>query len=403
MKNISCLSALEVFLMLAGITLLAGCEPKAGGAAPGMAMPPVEVTTVTVTPREVPVNFEYVGQTESSRLVEIRARVDGYLEKRFYVEGDVVRTGAPLFQIDARPLEAVLQSASAVVRQMESALLNARQTRERLNQLVAENAVSRKNFQDAVAAESSAAAALEVAQSDLSRAKMNLGYARIASPQTGLAGKSNQAEGSYISPAANGLLTTVAQVDPIWVNFSISEDERLRYRDEARKGTLRFPMNDNFGVEMILADGRMLPTRGKLNFASPSVDPQTGTFAMRAAFANANFEVRPGQFVRVRVTGATRPRAMLVPQRAVMQGQAGKFLFVVGKEGKAEVRPVEVGDWYGDEWFVNSGLQGGEQVVVGGIVKVYQGAALKVTAAAAKPPASPPGDAGKTASKPERK
>lgn len=400
MKNASRLTALEPYLMLAGVALLGGCGPQ--GRAPLVALP-IEVTAVTVTPRDVPVNFEFVGQTESSRLVEIRARVDGYLQKKFYAEGYVVREGAPLFQIDPRPLEAALQSASAVVQQKESALLNARQTRERLNQLVAENAVSRKDFQDAIAAETSAAAALEATQSDRLRAKMNLEYARISSPVTGLAGKSNQAEGSYISPGANGLLTTVAQVDPIWVNFSISENEWLRYRDEGKKGTLRFPKDDNFDVEMILADGRVLPTRGKLNFASPSVDPQTGTYAIRAAFANANLEVRPGQFVRVRVTGATRPGAMLVPQRAVMQGQTGKFLYVVGKEGKAEIRPVEVGDWYGDDWFISAGLTGGERVVVGGIVKVQPGAVLKVATAAAQAPAAPAGNPGKAASKSERK
>lgn len=358
-----------------------------------MAMP-TEVTAVAVTPRDVPITLQYVGQTESSRLVEIRARVDGYLLKKFYNEGVVVRQGDPLFQIDPRPLQVVAESANAAVKDKENWAQNAKQTLDRLKLLVAENAVSRKDADDALAAEKSAGAALALAKADQSRAEMNLSYARITSPLTGLAGRSVLAEGSYVNPAANGLLTTVAQIDPIWVNFSISENEWQRFADESKRGTLRFPQNFDFDVEMILSDGRALPTHGKINFAAPSVDTQTGTYAIRAAFANADLGVRPGQFVRVRLNGAVRPAAILVPQRAVMQGQTGKFVYVVTKDNKAEIRPVEVGDWLGDEWFINSGLQGGEQIVVGGIVKVQPGTPLKIVAAtaptdAAKAPASP--------------
>lgn len=379
MKTTCDLPKLKISLVLAGFLLLAGCGPQ-GGPAP-VAVPPTEVTAVAVTPRDVPISLLYVGQTESSRLVEIRARVDGYLLKKFYNEGVVVRQGDPLFQIDPRPLQVVAEAASAAVKDKENLAQNARQTLDRLKLLVAENAVSRKDTDDALTAEKSAGAALAASKADQSRAEMNLSYARLTSPLTGLAGRSNLAEGSYVNPAANGLLTTVAQIDPIWVNFSISENEWQRFADESKRGALRFPANFDFDVEMILSDGRTLPTRGKINFAAPSVDTQTGTYAIRATFANADLGVRPGQFVRVRLNGAVRPGAILVPQRAVMQGQTGKFVYVVTQDNKAEVRPVEVGDWLGDEWFINSGLKGDEQIVVGGIVKVQPGTPLKIVPA----------------------
>lgn len=375
--------------LLVGVLWLAGCGPQGG---PPPAFPPLEVTTVAIAPRDVPISMQYVGQTESSRQVEIRARVDGYLTRKFYAEGTLVRQGDPLFQIDPKPFEVAADSAAAAVKDRENGLQNARQTVERMKLLVAENAVSRKDADDASAAEKSATAALAVSQADQARAAMNLSYARIASPVTGLAGRSSLAEGSYINPGTNGLLTTVAQADPIWVNFSVSEDEWLRFKEEARAGSLRFPKNLDFDVELILSDGRALPKHGKIDFAAPSVDTQTGTYAVRAAFPNADLAISPGQFVRVRLNGAVRPAAVLVPQRAVLQGQAGKFVYVVTAENKAEIRPVEVGDWHGDQWFVNSGLKAGERIVVGGIVKVQPGAPLKVVAepAPAAPPAAKP-------------
>jgi membrane fusion protein (multidrug efflux system) len=379
-------------LGLMACVLLAGCGPKG----PGPAAPaPVEVTTVSVAPREVAVVLQYVGQAESSRSVEIRARVDGYLEKKFYTEGYLVQQGEPLFQIDPRPLQSAADSAAAAVQDKQSSAQNAKLARQRLQSLLAENAVSKKDLDDATTAEKSADAALASSRAEYARAGMNLSYARITAPMKGIASRSNLAEGTYVNPSTNGLLTTVAQIDPIWVNFSISENEWLRYEDELARGTLRLPQN--FEVEMVLGDGRTLASRGKINFAAPSIDTQTGTYALRATFPNANLAVRPGQFVRVRCIGAVRPGAILVPQRAVMQGQAGKFVYIVSKDGKAESRPVEVGDWLGDAWFINSGLKGGEQIVVGGIVKVQQGALLKITA---EPPASstrPPVDASSAA------
>jgi membrane fusion protein (multidrug efflux system) len=380
-------------LLVAGILLTAACGPRGQATAP----PPIEVTTLQVVPRDVPISLHYIGQTESSRLVEIRARVDGYLQKKYYTEGQFVHKGDPLFLIDPRPLETLADSAAATLQDKENWAQNARKTQERLKPLLKENAISQKDYDDAVAAEKSAAATLAGSRADYSRADMNLSYTRITSPLDGITTRANVAEGSYVSPSVNGLLTTVAQVDPIWVNFSVSENEWLRYRDEIERGTLRFPKDFQFEVEISLSEGRTLPGNGKVNFASPSVDPQTGTYALRAAFPNTSMLAHPGQFVRVRLNGVVRPGALLVPQSAVMQGQTGKFVYVANEEGKAEIRPVEVGDWHGDEWFVTSGLKGGERIVVGGVVKVHPGAPLKIIpateAANTKAPAKP--EAGK--------
>lgn len=369
---------------LLAATLLAACGPGQQAAAP----PPVEVTVQEVSPGDVPVAFLYAGQTESSRLVEIRAQVEGYLEKKFFSEGGIVREGDPLFRIDPRPLQAVADGAAAALAEKENALAKSRRTRERLQALLAERAVSEKDVEDAVAAEQAAAAALAMSRAEHTRAAMNLSYAYIKSPLKGLVSRANIAEGSYVTPGAGGLLTTVAQVDPIWVNFSTSENEWLRFNDDILGGRLRFPENFDFDVEMVLGDGRTLSARGKINFAAPAVDARTGAYAIRASFPNPDLIVRPGQFVRVRLLGAWRPGAILVPQRAVMQGETGKFVYVVGADGRAERRPVEVGDWHDDQWFINAGLKGGERIVVGGVVKVQPGSALSVAgpASATEPP-----------------
>jgi len=392
------------WLLASGVWLTA-CQPST---MTPPTQPPVEVTATTVIAKDAPVSFEYVGQTESSRMVEIRARVDGYLQKRFYEEGALVREGAPLFQMDPRQLTATAQSARAMLQQNESRLDNARQTVARLKPLVADEAISLKDMDDAVAAEKAAAAAVESSRADLSRAEMDLGYTKLLAPLNGLAGKANVSEGSYVNPAQNGLLTTVAQLDPIFVNFSLSENEWLNYAEELKKGTLRFPTGaTGFDVQLVLSDTLTLPTRGKLNFSSQTVDPQTGSYAIRASFPNPDLLLRPGQFVRVRLLGASRPNALLVPQRAILQGQKGKFVYVIGKDDKAEMRPVEVGDWIGDQWLVSSGLQSGERVVLDGTLKVQPGALLKVSpspeaaatpTATGAPPAKPAATSKPTAS-----
>lgn len=209
-------------------------------------------------------------------------------------------------------------------------------------------------------------------------AELNLSYTVIKSPLAGLSSFAKQQDGSYVT-SANGLLTTVYQLDPMWVNFSVSENELLAYRDQIEKKQLQFPANNDFEVTVILADGTVLPARGHINFTNPAFSSQTGTFLVRASFANAQGSLRPGQFVKARVSGATRPNAILVPQRAVLQGSKGHFVWVVDKDSKAHERPVEVGTWHGDDWFISDGLKPGERIVVDGAIRVVADRPLKIT------------------------
>src|SRR5262249_7902303 len=327
--------------------------------------------------------------TQSSREVEIRARVDGFLEKRTYTEGNLVRAGETLFVMDQKPFQASLQQARGELAQQQARLQVGEANLARGKPLAEQNAGSKKDLDDAVGNEKSARAAVLTAEGAVRQAELNLSYTTIVSPLTGLSSFAKLQEGAYVS-AANNLLTTVAQLDPIWVNFSISENEQLRFREEVGKGQLKIPPDQRFEVEVVLGDGSVFPNRGRISFADPSFSKETGTFLVRATLANPVGILRPGQFVRVHVLGVTRPNAILVPQRAVQQGAKSHFAWVVGKDGKAEQRAVVVRQWIGDDWVINEGLQVGEQVVVDGAIRVSPGAPLKVTQYKAPEAASSP-------------
>ncbi|HSC96496.1 MAG TPA: efflux RND transporter periplasmic adaptor subunit [Burkholderiales bacterium] len=362
-----------LLLLVAG--LVAGCSKEAP-------LPPpqaVDVTAMTIVPRDAPVVYEFVGQTQSSREVEIRARVDGFLEKRVYTEGALVKAGQTLFIMDRRPFEAALQQARGELAQQQARLELAVANLARVKPLAAQNAVSQRDLDDAVGNERTARAAVLTSQGSVRQAELNLSYATIATPLTGLSSFAKIQEGAFIN-TQNNLLTYVAQLDPMWVNFSVSENQHLRLRELVDKGQIKVPVNREFDVEVVLADGSVFPNRGRISFADPSFSKETGTFLVRATFANPKGTLKPGQFVRVHLLGATRPNAILLPQRAVQQGAKSHFVWVVGKDGKAEQRAVGTGQWIGDDWVIEAGLNAGEQVVVDGGIRVSPGAALKVTA-----------------------
>jgi membrane fusion protein (multidrug efflux system) len=311
--------------------------------------------------------------------VEIRARVDGFLEKRVYAEGTLVKTGQTLFLMDRKPFEAALQQARGELAQQQARLRTAEANLGRVKPLAAQNAVSQKDLDDAIGNEQSTRAAVLTAEGSARQAELNLSYTTIATPLTGLSSFAKIQEGAYIN-AQNNLLTTIARLDPMWVNFSVSENEHLRLRESVSKGSIKLPANGDFDVELVMADGSVFPNRGRISFADPSFSKETGTFLVRATFSNPKGTLKPGQFVRVNVLGATRPKAILVPQRAVQQGSKSHFVWVVSKDGKAEQRVVEPGLWSGDDWVISHGLQAGEQVIVDGAIRVAAGAALKVSA-----------------------
>jgi membrane fusion protein (multidrug efflux system) len=328
--------------------------------------------------------WEFVGQTESSRLVEIRTRVEGVLDKRLYQEGALVQKGQVLFQLDDSPFAAALQGTKGMLAQQEAKQQNAKRNVARLKTLIAQNAVSQKDVDDAVSDLAEADAVLLTMRANVTTAELNLSYTTIKSPLTGLSGQTLKADGSFISPGQDGLLTTVTQTDPMWVKFSASETRLLKADEDVAAKRLLIPEKGDFEVELRMSDGTFYPLSGKMNFSSIQISTDTGTKAFRATFANPDLKLVPGQFVRVKLKGAVRPNAILVPQRAIMQGQKGKYLYVVGADNKAAIRPVEMGDWYGDDWLVESGLKTGERVIVDGMSHVIPNMPVKLQQADTK-------------------
>ncbi len=345
---------------------------------PAPPTPATEVSIVETKPADTPIVFEFVGKTASSRRVEIRSRVQGFLEKRLYTEGSMVSEGDVLFQMDRKPFEAQLRASKAELSQQAARLETAKAHLERVEPLAKQNAVAQKELDDALGTYRSSAAAVEAAKAKVEQAELDLSYTTIKAPVTGLSSFAVQHEGAYIGFGAESLLTYVARLDPIWVEFSISENQLLKMREQVQKGLISPPEDGNYEVWIVLADGTVYPHHGRLTFADASLSEETGTFLIRAELNNPSEDLRPGQFVRVRLKGAYRPDAILLPQRAVQQGAQGSFVWLVDDEGKAEFRPIVEGAWLDDQWFVNEGLEGDERVVVDGAVKLRAHAPVKI-------------------------
>jgi len=360
-------------LVLAACSQSNGSEKKAGH--PGMGMPPPEVSVVAVAPQSLPLTFEYVGQTAGSREVEVRARVAGIVLKRNFEEGKPVKQGQSLYSIDPAPFEAAAARAEADVVAAQARLEQARRNAARMKPLYAEKAVSQKEHDDAVSAEEISAADVKAARARLTEAKLNLGYTKVEAPVSGVASRSLRSEGSLVG-GPETLLTTVMQVDPIWVNFGIPDNEQAQLARDVQAGRVNIPKN--FEVELRLSDGSIYGATGKLNFSDVRVSPSTGTREARAELPNPKGVLRPGEFVRVILRGATRPNALTVPQRAVLEGPQGKFVYVVNEKSQAEPRPIEVGDWAGDSWVINNGIKPGDRVIVEGLMRLGPGAPVRV-------------------------
>jgi len=369
-----------VLIALNFLLLVASCGQ--GGQHGFGGFPPAPVTLSEVKPVTVPVRFEYVGQTAGSKEAEVRARVNGILERRTYLEGGVVTAGQTLFVIDPKPYAVQADQAEAEVARAQSQLSQARRNLERLKALIGDNAISKREYDDAASAEEEATAGFKLAQAKLAEAKLNLSYTTVTSPVTGFASRAMKSEGSLVAPGQDSLLTTVSQVDPLYVDFSVSENDRLHTSRLLAEGKLVAPdakKGGGFAVSLRLADGSVVPRKGKLAFIDARINANTGSYDARATFANADAALHPGQFVRVVLEGVTRPNSIVVPQRAVMDGPQGKFVYVAGKSPDAKdvalPRPVTVGDWVeldgSNQWIVESGLQPGDRVIVEGMAKIF--------------------------------
>ncbi len=332
----------------------------------------VSVSVITVQPQDVPVSFEFVAQTQSSHLVNIQARVNGFLDRRVYREGEIVQQGQALFLMDPKPFQAQVDAAQAALDQQKAALETARLNLARIKPLVELKALSQKDLDDANGTYLTTSAGVEQAKAQLETALLNLSYCTITSPIAGITSSALKQDGSYIN-VMDSQLTTVSAISPIWVNFSLSENQLQSFRAQIANKQLLPPKNGEYAVKVLLVDNTLFPHTGVITFAEPYYNAQTGTFLIRATFDNAEGILKPNQYVRARVEGGIRPNAILVPQRAVQQSAKGTYVWVIDADDKVDFRPVTVGDWQGDDWFIMEGLRQGERVVVDGLLKVRPG------------------------------
>lgn len=361
--------------LLPALALLAACG--SGNNQPSQT-PPMQVNVVEIEPVNAPIVYKFVGQAKSSLQVEIRARVDGFLDNVAYEEGELVEKGQVLFELDKKPYKAALQKAKGELALQQARLDTASANLKRIRPLAEQDAVSEKDLDDAVGSERAAQASVLAAEGSVDEAELNLSYATIKSPLKGLASKTDKQVGSYIPTGPDSLLTYVARLDPIWINFSVSENQALQFNQDVAAGKIIPPEDMRFEVEVVFADGSTHPYRGEITFSEPNIDPNTGTILIRAELKNPEGVMRPGQFVRVILHGAIRPDAILVPQEAVVQGSKGHFVWVVGKDNRPQVRSVEVGPWQGKNWFIEQGLQPGDLVITDNLMKLNPERPIKV-------------------------
>lgn len=370
------------------VTLLSiGCVTFAAAGPGGAAPPPPEVTVVTVEAKTVPVTFEYVGIVEPSKLVEIRSRVQGFLESRDFEEGARVVEGDLLFRIDPRSFEADVEVAQAHVAQAEARLQLAQQEVKRLQSVTVPGAIAQSDLDKQMAEQANAAAAVRLAKAQLAKAELELGYTTVTAPLDGYIGKTLKEIGSLVDAGQNSLLATISQVDPMYVSFDVSEREYLAWRDAIDRGELVAANGAAPYVEIRLLDGTVYPRKGAIEFEDVAVDLQTGSVETRATFPNPDFRLKPGQFVSCRVVGWERPATIAVPKRAVTQSPQGPFVYVLDSDNIAQMRPIEPGPWSGDSWLVEAGVAVGDRVVVEGLVKVRPGSPVTPVQRAPEDPA----------------
>jgi membrane fusion protein, multidrug efflux system len=367
-------------LFLLSAVLLMGCKPKEQK----QPKPVPEVQVVTVKAASVPATFSFVAQTVSSHQVEIVARVSGFLEKIQYTEGKLVHAGDVLFQIDPKPFEAQIQAARAAVEANASRLWTAKANYDRVKPLAEQKAASMSDLDNATGSVKAAEAGLHGAEANLDKARLDLGYSTIKSPVTGFTGQALIQEGAFVSASSSSAkLTYVAVLDPIWVEFSVSQNLMASVQEQIKNGMLIAPVDKKYPVELELSDGVRYPHAGFLNFADPSFSKDTGTFLMRAEIANPDTALQPGMFVKAVLGGMTRPNVLAVPQKAVQQTTNGHIVYVVNDKGVAELRPVMVGEWTGQDWIINQGIKDGDQVIVAGFQRLGPGGmAVKIVASA---------------------
>lgn len=361
-------------LFLSILHVLAGCKDKEQALAPA---PPPDVKVAQVLVRDVPVYVQAIGETRGNTEIEIRARVEGFIESVDYREGSLVEKGQLLYTLDALPFRARLAATKASQAEAEAQLARAHQDVARLEPLVAKNAVSREEYETAVSQEKAAAAVVEAAQAVVEQAEIDLSYTKVLAPEAGLAGRTEVYAGTLVGRGQSTLLTRISRMDPIHVRFSFPEKDYLALARKRGSG-VGGPEGSDVPFELVMADGQVHPSPGKLVFLDRNVDALTGTIMAEAAFANPGDIVRSGQYARVRATIEQRAGAILVPQRAVQEMQGVFSVMALGQGDTVEQRLVTPAERVGSLWVMTSGLKAGDRVIVEGLQKVRPG--VKVNA-----------------------
>ena len=383
------MSVLRLLLLL--LFVAPACDAPASADKKAPPRGPTEVGVVTLTPTAVTLTRELPGRVSAVRVAEVRARVSGIVEKRLFSEGSDVKAGELLYRIESAPFEASLASARASLARAEATLARARSSAARDAALLAENTVSREAVETSATAQQAAQADLAAAKAAVQTAKINLDYTRVTAPVAGRIGRSVVTEGAYVQGSAATLMATIQQLDSVYVDVTQSATELLRLRRELATDQLQ-TAGDSARATLILPDGRIYPEPGVLQFTDVSVDPTTGSIALRALFPNPRGDLLAGMFVRARLEQGEDPRALLVPQRGVTRDPKGQATaLVVGPGNKVERRQLVADRAIGNAWLVTSGLAAGDQVIVDGLQKIRPGAeVIAVPAPDAAAPAQPP-------------
>lgn len=345
-----------------------------------------QVGTVTAAPQNVPLTKDFVGRLTAFRTADINARVAGVLLKRTYKEGSEVKAGQLLFEIDPAPYKAALANASAQLAQARATYINDHVNAQRSLELAPKGYISKTDLDNALAAERTAKAAVQAAQANVETARINLGYAGVTSPIDGRAGEQQVTEGALVGQGSDTLLTTVDQIDPLYVNFTISVGELDELRQLQKSGGVNLSALEKAMVKVALPNGAPYPEPGTLDFSSVNVNPATGAVNVRALLPNPQHSLLPGSYVTLKVDMGERHGAFLIPQAAVQRDISGTYVLIVGKDGKVAHQDVTTSGTAGLDWIVTAGLAAGDPVIASGIQMVQVGAPAKATPW--QPPAS---------------
>jgi len=368
-------SSLRSPLLCLCLLVLAGCGKSTGNGPPQM--PPPEVGVVTVQPQNSPLTRDLVGRLSAYRSADVRARVAGVLLKRDYEEGTDVTRGQLLFQIDPAPLQAELNAAKASLAQAQASWTNNKVTAQRVRELAPKGYVSKADLDNALAAERSSAAAVQAARANVETARINLGYANVTAPIAGRAGQQQVTEGALVGSGAATLLTTVEQIDPLYVNFTLSVESLENMRQAQSEGNVTLAGQNKASVRITLPDGSTYAEPGTVDFSAATVNPATGSVDLRATIPNPKHKLLPGMYVTLQANLGQRHKVFVLPQQAVQRDTTGAYVMTVGADNKVARKDVTTADMRDGDWVISGGLKAGDKVVVSGIQNVKEGEPAK--------------------------